>query len=181
VRDTIGFHVRINQTRSVNDLHIAPGAPAPGSDELPDALDGLRWHVPRLVTYTASDLAALCDYLRSREGSFFLVGDAGILYAITGKPSVFPALWFHVGLTFPLPYDPRFEAFEAKLLERLERFEVRTIVIEPRVWVGYLMPGGDRRDARFVTLETFPRVAALVRERLEAQRSFGAFRVIELR
>lgn len=180
-RDAWSFHLRVNPTRIVNDMRIPPGATPPPASELPGGLAGLRWFVPPLVAYAPRDLRELALYLRAREGAFFLVGDAAVLYGITGKPSVFPALWYHVGLTFPLPHDPRFEAFEDRLLERLERLEVRTVVIEPRVWVGYLGPGGDRRDARYVTLDTFPRVAAWVAERAPRERSFGAFRVLELR
>ncbi len=177
-RDAWSFNERVNETRKVSDLVFETREP---SAELPDGLRPLEWAVPKLVTYTPADLVALTGYLEQRDGGFFLVGDASVLYGLTGKPSVFPALWFHPGLTFPLPYDPRFEDFETRLLERIEGFGVRTIVIEPRVWIGYRAPEGELPKARYVTLESFPRVAQLVSERRANERSFGAFRVIELR
>jgi hypothetical protein len=180
-RDAWSFDTRVNETRKVNDLVFAPREPGAAHAELPEPFRPLQWAVPKLVTYTPEDLVALTDYLERREGAFFLVGDASVLYGMTGKPSVFPALWFHPGLTFPLPYDARFEDFETRLLERLQRFDVRTIVIEPRVWIGYRAPEGETPKARYVTLETFPRVAQWVSERRENERSFGAFRALELR
>jgi hypothetical protein len=180
-RDAWSFNERVNETRKVNDLLFAQREPGVSDAELPRQFRPLKWAVPKLVTYSPADLVALTDYLERREGAFFLVGDASVLYGMTGHPSVLPALWFHPGLTFPLPYDPRFEDFESRLLERFERFDVRTIVIEPRVWIGYRAPEGELPKARYVTLDTFPRVARLVSERRANERSFGAFRVIELR
>lgn len=180
-RDARAFDRRVNDTRLVDDLVFDADLAAASAEQLPAALSYLRWSVPKLVEYTPGDLRELVRYLEGREGSFFLVGDASPLYGLAHKPSVFPALWFHPGLTFPLPDDPRFADFEARLLERCERFGVRTIVLEPRVWVGYRAPEGQKPAARLVTLETFPRVAAWVNERRESERSIGAFRVIELR
>ncbi len=180
-RDAWHFDRTVNATRKVNDIALDADSAELASAALPDALRPLRWATPRLVTYGAGDVRELCAYLREREGGMFLVGDASVLYGLAGKPSVFPSLWFHPGLTFPLPGDPRFEAFEARLLERLERFDVRTVVIEPRVWIGYRAPPGETPKARYVTLETFPRVARLVSERLASERSFGPIRVLELR
>jgi len=180
-RDARAFDRRVNDTRLVDDLEFDAAQADASAQELPPALSYLRWSVPKLVQYTPSDLRELAEYLKARDGAFFLVGDASPLYGITGKPSVFPALWFHPGLTFPTPDDARFGDFEARLLERCERLGVRTIVIEPRVWVGYRAPEGQKPAARLVTLDTFPRVAAWVSERRVSERSIGAFRVIELR
>jgi hypothetical protein len=144
------------------------------SSDLPEALGYLRWSAPKLVQYSPADLRALADDLARAEGAFFLVGDCSPLYAITGKPSILPALWFHPGLTFPSTSDARFGDFEDLLLERLEHFAVRRIVIEPRVWVGDLAAG------KLITLESFPRVHARVESRKASERAIGPFRVIEL-
>lgn len=179
--DAWGFHERVNIPRKAIDITFAEPSPAAPPPKLPDQLACMQFETPRLVTYGANDLRELSEYLRVRDGAFFLVGDASVLYGITGKPSVFPALWFHPGLTFPYPHDARFAAFEQRLLERLERFEVRTIVLEPRVWIGYPAQDGQKPKARYITLESFPRVAQLVNARLASERSFGPIRVLELR
>lgn len=175
VRDARAFDRRVNDTRLVDDLIFDEQLADASASDLPEALSYVRWSVPELVTYSPGDLRDLTAYLRGREGAFFLVGDCSVLYGITGKPSVFPALWFHPGLTFPSTADERFAAFEERLLERFERFDVRTVVLEPRVWIG------DFPARKLITLEAFPRVAELVNERRESERSIGAFRVIELR
>ena len=181
VWDAWGFHERVNIPRKAIDITFAERSPDAPPPTLPDGLERMQFETPRLVTYGAQDLRELSEYLRGREGAFFLVGDASVLYGITGKPSVFPALWFHPGLTFPYPHDARFAAFEQRLLERLEQLDVRTIVLEPRVWIGYPAPDGQKPKARYITLESFPRVAQLVSERLASERSFGPLRVLELR
>ncbi len=181
LRDAWHFDGGVNSTRKVNDIVLDAQAAERAGLELPDAWKPLRWATPRLVSYGASDVSALSSYLEERPGAFLLIGDASVLYGACRKPSVFPALWFHPGLTFPLPGDARFDAFEARLLAHLERFDVRRVVIEPRVWIGYRAPPGEAPKARYVTLETFPRLAQRVSERLESERSFGPIRVLELR
>lgn len=180
-RDAWSFDERVNRTRKVNDIAFDAATAEREAPHLPEALERLRWSTPKLVQYTPADLHAVAEHLRQRDGAFLLLGDASVLYGLTGKPSVFPSLWFHPGLTFPLPYDPRFAQFEALLIERCERFRVRTIVIEPRVWIGYRAPEGETPKARFVSLATFPRLEQFVSERRVSERSLGAFRVIELR
>ena len=181
VWDAWNFHQRVNLPRKAIDITFAERDPNAAPQRLPDELARMQFETPRLVTYGANDLRELSEYLRARDGAFFLVGDASVLYGITGKPSVFPALWFHPGLTFPYPHDARFADFEQRLLKRLERFDVRTIVLEPRVWIGYPAPDGQKPKARYITLDSFPRVAQLVSERLASERSFGPIRVLELR
>jgi hypothetical protein len=90
------------------------------------------------------------------------------------KTSTFPALWFHPALTFPSSVDPRFEAFEERLLASLERNDVRTVVLEPRIWVG------DLPAKKLLTLESFPRTHAWAQSRLGAERTIGPFRILEL-
>jgi hypothetical protein len=180
VRDADTFGKRVNATRKVNDMTFDEALANASAAELPEGLAFLRWSVPKLVKYSPADISELLQYLRERDGAFFLVGDASPLYGLADKPSVLPALWFHPGLTFPVPHDPRFVEFEDRLLERFERFGVRTIVIEPRVWVGYRAPEGETPPAKLITLEAFPRVKTMVDARRAAERDFGAFHVVEL-
>lgn len=172
--DAARFAREVDATRSVNDLAFDAELAEREQANLPARLAYLRWSVPKLVQYSPSDLAALVEYLRARPGGMFLVGDASPLYALAGKHSVFPALWYHPTLTFPSTVDPRFGAFEEQLLANLAEHDVRTLVLEPRVWVGDVPAG------KLITLERFPRVQALVEARQRSERQFGAFRVLEL-
>lgn len=182
VDDTLRFTGDVVADRRVIDLvhgtlHTEPS-------ELPDELAYLRWGVPLSVRYTPTDLRELTAYLRERPGNFWLLSDASVLYGITGKRSISPALWFHPGLTFPRPSDdPEFARYEATLLERIERNDVRTIVTEgEHTWIGYQLNPGERPpQPGWITLDAFPRVATFVAERKSGERSFGSFRVIELK
>jgi hypothetical protein len=141
------------------------------------------WAVPPKLPNSSADLAAVLEHLRAQPGAFFLLGDCGILYGLAGKPSIPRSLWFHPGLTFPRSYDDGFDEFERDLVARIESAGVRRIVIEgEHTWVGYARdPDESPPKAAWVTLDTFPRLAALVAERKSGEQSFGPFRVIELR
>ena len=172
--DTAHFTREFVATRAVNDLAYDTELAAREASHLPDGLATLRWSVPKLVTYTPDELRALVAYLREREGGLFLLGDCSPLYGLAEKPSTFPALWFHPALTFPSTADPRFDAFDARLLANLERSDVRTLVLEPRIWVG------DLPAQKLLTLESFPRTHAWAQSRLGAERTIGPFRILEL-
>jgi hypothetical protein len=172
--DAAHFTREFVATRAVNDVAFDAELAERSRAELPPALAYLRWSVPKLVTYTPADLAALVAYLREREGGLLVLGDCSPLYGLSGKPSTFPALWFHPALTFPSTVDPRFAEFESRLLANLERDDVRTLVLEPRIWVGDLPAG------RLLALDAFPRLQALVTSRSPTERTFGPFRVLEL-
>ncbi|MBM3988503.1 MAG: hypothetical protein FJ294_11180 [Planctomycetes bacterium] len=161
-------------TREVNDVAFDAQLAERSRAELPSALSFLRWSVPKLVTYTPADLAALVAYLREREGGLLVLGDCSPLYGLAGKDSTFPALWFHPALTFPSTVDPRFPDFESRLLANLERHDVRTLVLEPRIWVGDIPAG------RLLALDAFPRLQALVDARAPTERTIGPFRILEL-
>ena len=71
--------------------------------------------------FTRGTSAVSSAYSSRRPGSFLLIGDTTILNGLTGKPSVFPALYLAAG-----PHDSRSEghrelaAFEERLRDRLE-------------------------------------------------------------
>lgn len=173
--DARSFGREIDATRKVNDLVFDAELAERSGPQLPPGMAFLRWSVPKLVQYSPTDLAQLVEHLKAREGGLFLVGDCSPMYALSGKVPTFPALWFHPGLTFPSTADERLAAFEERLLANFEREDVRTVVLEPRVWIG------DVPAQKLITLERFPRVKALVDARLENERQIGAFRVLELR
>ena len=163
LRDAFSFNARYNATRSANDFEFDAELARAVAGDLPEGLRFMRW------SYTPSDLTALIDDLAPRAGAFLLFGDTTVLYGLTGKPSPMPSLWWHPRLSIPLPKDPRFELYEDLLLEAIERYDVRRLVVE-----------GEHSWSRR-KLEHFQRVMALVEARQIEERSFGPFRVLELR
>ncbi len=92
----------------------------------------------------------LLTYVESRPDNFLLFGDSAYVYGATGHPSVFPALWFHPGLTMPRADSPEFPAFEARVLSDVSRYHVRYVIQE-----------GSATFMR-ARLRDFPRLTALV-------------------
>lgn len=105
-------------------------------------LKRLRWLFPENaenigIETRASVYQALVEYLTRRTGNFLLVGDATILYALSGRPSVFPGLWFHEGLAYPRQGDERRAKFERRLTKSLIREDVRFVIMDGSgTWVG---------------------------------------------
>ena len=183
VRDAWKFDREVVATRAVSDLQFDPATVDVDSGALPGDLEFMRWSVPKNVAYSAQDLHDVAQFLCSQSSAFFLLGDASVLYGITRKPSIAPSLWFHPGLTVPLPQDPEFKRYEMELLQHIEKHRVRFVVLEgAHPWIGYqLNPGEKPPKAGYLTLDTFPKLAALVAARKSGERDFGAFKVIELR
>jgi hypothetical protein len=161
--EAVRFDLRVNETRA------GIGAPpVAGAAPMPAALSYLRWGTPPFVHYTSGDLVAVVSFFASHPGNFFLIGDSSILYAITGRPSVSPVLWFHPFLT--LPFGARWprQEFDRHLRRRLREHGIRYIVLE-----------GEATQMG-VSLKTFP----LLEQRAEAGRcgeqSLGGFRIITL-
>ena len=113
---------------------------APGATIHP-MLNRLQWSFPKEAESVgmetrATVYRALLDHLSRRSENFLLVGDATILYALSGRPSAFPSLWFHEGLSFPAKNSPRRARFERRITESLIRHGVTFVVIDgPATWV----------------------------------------------
>ncbi len=160
-------HIDMSMTRAANELRHSGWVRAQDGAAVDPALAGLRWVLPKQVERDLkgedrpADYRALLELLKARDGNFVLIGDATILYALAGKPSAFPALWFHPGLA----YEPG-PAFDARLADSLQRHNVRRLVLDgDRTWLG-------------VKAEDF---AALQRCLAQAPaEAIGRFRVIEL-
>jgi len=165
-RDTWRFAVDVDMTRYVLDTQYNRERADAAEGHLPTALAFMRW--TDVGTYNADDLTALVRYLQDAPGNFVLIGDSAPLYALTGKPSVNPALWFHPGLSVPRPQTAAFERFESQLLERFEPFDVRRVVVE------------GVHTLRGIALTDFPRLNALTMSDKCGERRFGLVRVIEL-
>jgi hypothetical protein len=164
--DAYGFNARVNRTRLVLGLEDTP--PPAATPSLPAGLDFLRWREPSFGGYSAEDLSAVVAFLRENPGNFLLVGDASILYGLTGRPSLNPALWFHPRLTIPGRATSGFQDYEQRLIGNLRRHQVRYVVVEMN---GTFM---GTRPAYF------PALVDHIQARIKGRRSFGSFDVIEL-
>ncbi len=110
--------------------------------EIHTALAGLHWSFPRRVEEIGNETDAeayrkLLDYLNTGDDNFLLVGDATILYALSGRPSVFPGLWFHEGLSFPAREAAERPMFEQRFADALVRNDVQFVVLDGvQTWNG---------------------------------------------
>ena len=128
----------------------------------------MRFQVPsRYLGLRAVDIRAVSSYLEEAPGNFLLIGDNSILHGLTGKPSMFPALYLVGGLTIPARGTAELGGFERMIFDRLAQEDVRRIVLERRTW--------ER-----VSIASFPRLRALVDRCRGTSRAIGFFQVIEL-
>ncbi len=134
---------------------------------LPAALSFMGWS-RGASHYEPGEMAALVTYLRDADGNFLLIGDSSVLYGLTGKPSVSPALWLDPGLSMPRVGTAEFARFEAEILSRIRVYHVHRIVLEgPRTWTH-------------TTLDDFPNLKRMTESRACGERHFGDVRVIEM-
>jgi hypothetical protein len=166
VRDTAFFVTRVDAPRLEHVQYSADEADR-AEGHLPPGLEFMRWSRGRSA-YDADQLTALVKYLRDADGNFLLIGDASILYGLTGKPSASPVLWFDPRLTMPHPEEPGFAAFENGLIARARRDHVRRIVVDRAPMWTHL------------TLDDFPQFARLAATSACGDQSFGGTRVIEI-
>jgi len=164
--DAVRFNREVNATRVA--IRVVPGPAPAGEAPLPPALAFMVWAPPVHGAYPVRDLDAVVAYFASHPGNFFLLGDSSILYALTSRPSVSPALWLHPGLTFPRPVRPEFLDYQEELMADLARYDVRYIVLE----------GGETQLG--VDLDTFPRLRRRVRRHTCGEEGMGTFTVVNL-
>ena len=92
------------------------------------------------------------------------MSDSLIVYALAGKPSINPNLWYHPGVSMPRRDDrPRIERLETLFLERLDASRPGLVVFDPP-------PGPSSFD-----LGVLPRVEAALTARRCGQESIGPF------
>jgi hypothetical protein len=167
-RDTREFTRRVIAPRKIHDLRFDPAQAALAAPNLPPALAFLRWNLPKRFRYTAEDFSRTVTFLRLQEADFLLIGDANILYGLTGRQSPCPALWFHPNLTIPPKGTPLFAAFQAEMLERLKRQKVRFVVCEGKsTWMGF-------------RLADLPAVERYVREHQRGEFTLGGIAITAL-
>jgi hypothetical protein len=167
--DGVLFDLRVNETRMVHELDGVARASPRAEAALPPGLEFLQWKLHPFYRFTPEDLGETVAFLRGAQGPIYVFGDLTILYALTGSASVGDSLWLHSGLTLPEPGQPGFEAWEARLLEELQRKHVRFLVRE------------SRQTYNGLRLSQFPRLAAFVETHRERRLSFGPIDVMELR
>lgn len=126
--DAVNFNQQVNRPRLVHDYKFTP--PMTGREpSLPPELSSLVWSQP-FPKFTAADLGGVSAFFKERPGNFLLVGDASVLYGITGRPSVNPSLWYHYGLSIPLPTAPEFAEYQRRLMENMRRYQAEYVVLE---------------------------------------------------
>jgi hypothetical protein len=167
VVDAARFERGVNRPRLVHRLQDVPPASEAEQARLPPALRFMRWRLHPFYGYTPDDLSRLAGFLAGQPDAFLLIGDTSILYALAGKPSVNPALWFHRRLTLPGRNTEAFRDYEQRLVAHVRRFHARFVVLE------------GRETYEGTSLAHFPALRARVRGD-GAQSTFGPFRVLEL-
>lgn len=132
--DSVNFHRHVNQTRMVLDVTFDHSRPR---DPLPDGLSFLQWQTSG-VAYTAEDLNKLVSFLKSQPGNILVLGDSVYLYALTGRPSANPNLWYHPGLTIPTGGRAA-EDFARRVQQALDTYRPRYLILEGyRTWRGFV-------------------------------------------
>lgn len=158
LRDAWTFDREVNRTRVVQDIRFDPDLARPS--RLPE-LAGLRFQVYPRSRLRIEDVDDVVEFLRERPGGIYVFGECTLLYALTGRPSLNPYLWYHPGLTIPDPRSPEFRALEDRALTHAD--EVRWVITgegpSPEVW---------------------PRLAARFLARAVRDERFGNLRVLEL-
>lgn len=169
-RDGVLFNVNVNKTRVAQD--VAPKNPVieqPFKSKIP-ALEFMDWKEGNIFQQgmTPEDIVGVYEFLTQHKGNFLLLGNASILYGITGRPSVNPALWFHQGLTVPKPYTPEFSKYESALLDNVKKYSVKYVIVEDsaKQWGNWLNP--------------LPKLARHMKTNTCGETHYGVFEIVEL-
>lgn len=114
------------------------------------------------------ELNGVMEFFNQYNGNFFLFGDSSILYGATGRPSIFPSLWFHPGLTYPELKSKEFDNYDSLLLSRINSYAVIHFVIE-----------GEKTymNAR---IKEFPKVYDYFNKNYCLNKSVGKFQIYSL-
>lgn len=110
------------------------------------------------------DLTELVRLVQSEAGNILVIGDWTILYAMTGRPSTSPLLWYHRGLTYPKQYDP---ALDRWMLRKLRTDDVRIVIVQQSPFMGELSD----------FLSRSPRLQRYLNENFERRYLVGEFEV----
>lgn len=169
------FHKHVNMTRMVHDLVYEKKLAKDFRNNMPGGLSFLVWAAPECYKGTPEDFKNTIDFFNSNAGNFFLLGDSSILYALTGRPSVNPALWFDPGQTMPFPTSSWLPDFQDLLLKSMAKNHTRYVVLE-----STKQKGGKSFTWSNVSLSYFPKLNELVQKTGSVRAVFGVFTIIEL-
>ncbi len=167
VLDAFAFNKNVNKTRMVNDFE--PGTKfGTSSEKLPSGFKFIDFAVPWEYRFRPNDLKQTVEYLKNQKANIFLLGDSSIVYGLTRRPSVNPSLWFHPGYTMPLLDSDDFRLYEERLLENIQKYKVKYLVLE----------GGGTFFS--VSLNNFKKLGALIVEDSVENRKYGKFEILRL-
>jgi hypothetical protein len=127
----------------------------------------VRWGNPTVYegeSMKSDDLASLVQDLKRRPGNVFVFPERTYLYAVLGRVSPQPVLWFDVGVTYPA--DDASE-IDALIVSDLVKNDVRTVVFEERSFLD-----ADEH------LSHLPALAAYLRDGFRETARHGPFRVL---
>jgi hypothetical protein len=166
--DAFIFNNQINAGRVVHDFVYDARRFRPYQRLLPAQLRFMKWGTPGAYPFLPGEVRDITEYIRARPGGLFVLGDASVFYALTGRQSTNPSLWFHAGLTMPRPGTDLFDRYEQRLLDNFRKYDVRFVLLEGRqTWLG-------------VKLGDFYRLGTYLAETPHSDTSFGLCRLIEL-
>lgn len=166
--DVYMFNNQVNADRVVHDFVYDARRFRSYQEETPPMLSFMNWGTPGAYAFLPGEVKAVTEYVRAREGGLFVLGDASIFYALTGRQSTNPSLWFHYGLTIPWPGTGLFDSYEQRLLDNFRRYDVRFVLLEGEfTWLR-------------AKLSDFSRLSAYIAETPHTDTSFGFCRLIEL-
>jgi hypothetical protein len=166
------FHTDWTETRRLNDFRERPitedGARIASEMAFLEFAQPEDTADPTYGVVRAEHLGSVVTFFDERPGNFFLLGDSSILYALAGRPSLNPALWFHFGLTIPEPGTDAWDRYEDRILDAMRRNDCRYVVVEHKgTWMG-------------THLVHFPRLNRLLSEPGGAVYRFGPFYIVPL-
>ena len=162
------MHHAVVRPRAVHDF---PAGTAPAGS-WPEGVAGLRyllWEEPYAGASRQPDV--LLDWLEEHPGRFFVWGDLTLLYALADQPSVGPTLWWHPGLTMPVPGSAAGQAYDQRLQRSLADADLR--------WVVFDHPEGQLYKG--LRLQDLPATAAYLQARTVEEVEVGNYRLWKLR
>jgi hypothetical protein len=151
-------------------VHSFPGNARFAETVQADGLDRLRWGDPTVLETSPlkrPDFEAAIGYLRQRDVPFFVMGDSTLFYALAGKPSPQPLLYFLPSHSFLRRQIP---ALDTEVHAALLRNRVRIVVKEKETFLK------DVRDA----YPEFPKTWAWFQDNFTHRQDFGNYEIWEI-
>ena len=123
------FNQKTNRGRSVHSLANLTKNPLPPAS--PGVLSPLVWLVQPSIDPGQEPFMESVAWLKESPDAFVVANDWTFLYALSGKEPPMPVLWFHSGLTVPLPSSEAYGHFQNWMLKQLVDRKVKWMVVDP--------------------------------------------------